>query len=64
MNGFIHSKLLNLLKEENVQKLLFIKSNSLKVEKDLLEMNWEGSEDDDNDMESYKSSSSTPIMIK
>jgi hypothetical protein len=63
-NGFIHLKLQNLLKEENVQKLLFIKSNSLKVEKDLLEMNWEGSEDDDNDMESYKSSSSTPIMIK
>jgi hypothetical protein len=52
MNGFIHSKLLNLLKEETVQELLFITSNSLKVEKDLLAIDWEGSEDDENDEES------------
>jgi hypothetical protein len=62
-NGFIHSKLQNSLKEEIVQKLLFIKSNALNLEKD-----WEGSEDNANYVESisskYKSSSSLPNMIE
>ncbi len=56
-----------MLKEENVQKLLFTKSNAIKLEKDLA-MDWEGSKDDANDVESvssnYKSSSSLLNMIE
>ncbi len=44
-----------LLKEENVQKLLFMKSNALKFEKDLLAMDWKGSEDIVKDVESVSS---------
>ncbi len=69
LHEWIHTlKLQNLLEENNVQKLLFIKSNALTLGKDLLAIDWKGSEDNANDVESisstYKSSSSIPNMIE
>jgi hypothetical protein len=51
MNGFIHSKLRNSLKEQNVQKLLFIKSNASQLGQDFLSTDYPYSEDDAIDLD-------------
>jgi hAT family C-terminal dimerisation region len=64
-NGFIHSKLRNSLKEENVQKLLFITSNALQLGKDLLTIDGQDSEDDTDDVDagSFNSNSSSNLRF-
>ena len=61
-NGVMHSKPRNLLKEQNVKKLVFIMSNALQLGKDLLIIDWQDYEDDAVDLDA--SSFQSKYMMK